>query len=226
MNPWLAPLATGGLAAVAAVIFGLGFRLPLPFPGFAAIAAAALAGLGTLAIVAWLPRSWLWTEDERLRFAFQARHGLSGEAAQGALVAITVAHQRAARLRRAGQAMRDDMAQEIRALADRLDAAAREIFYVPDRRRSLSRVLSRSELIEDAALAHAALRGRNQAATENTSREKLRSAVAALDAAFDETELLAARGLLQEVSVASDVAESLLTPRHAMTERHSDSTQL
>jgi len=74
-------------------------------------------------------------------------------------------------------------------------------------------VVVRSELIEDAARAHATLRGRNQAATEDLSRQKLQAAIAALDAAFDQTELMAAKGLLQEVEVASDVAEQVLTPR-------------
>lgn len=214
----IAPWIAAGLAALASAVFALTFRLPLPFPGFAAVAAAALAALGTLALVAWMPRRWLWTEAERLRFAFQARHGLGGVAAQGALETITAAHTRAMSLRQAAQAMREDVAEEVGALADRLDAAAREIFYVPDRRRALATVLNRSELIEEAAQAHAALRGRNQAETEAASREKLRTAMAALKGAFDQTDLLAAQGLLQEVEVASDVAETLLAPRRRLTD--------
>jgi len=209
-TPWIAAF----LAAIAAVGFAWLIRLPLPFEGFAVIVAAVLAALGTLALIAWMPPSWVWTDAERLRLAFSARHDLSEEMAGAALAAIVDAHARAARLRRSAALMRDDMADALNSVADRLDAAAREIFYVPARQRALRTVLVRSELIVEAAQAHAALRKRGQTETENLSRDKLRAAVAALDAAFDQTDLMAARGLLQDVSVASGVAERLLTPRN------------
>ncbi|MEM8803589.1 MAG: hypothetical protein AAGF55_13740 [Pseudomonadota bacterium] len=187
--------------------------MPLPFPGFAVVAAAGLAFLGTLSLVAWMPRGWVWTEAEQLRHAFQARHGGTDFAIDNALEAITTAHGRAGALRQAATAMRDDTAEKVGAVADRMDAAAREIFYAPDRHRDLRAILIRSELIEDAAKAHAALRRRKQDATEDASRQKLLSAVESLKAAFDQTDLLAARGLLAEVEAASDVAETVLKPR-------------
>lgn len=198
-----------------AAAFSWFVRLPLPFDGFAVVCAAGLAFVGTLALVAWMPARWIWTDAETLRMAFQARHGLTGEAAQMSLEAITTAHARADVLRRAAAVMRDDMAEKVTGVADRLDTAAREIFYVPDRRRAMRAVLLRSDLIVEAATAHAKLRGRKQAETEEASRAKLTAAVDALDAAFDQTDLLAARGLLAQVGVASDVAERLLTPRSA-----------
>gem|GEM_PF-4978572 len=82
-------------------------------------------------------------------------------------------------------------------------------------------VLIRSELIEDAARAHAALRKRDQNETEQVSREKLLTALSALDAAFDQSDLQVARGLLHEVEAASDVAETLLKPRRTL-QTHSD----
>ncbi|MEO0484507.1 MAG: hypothetical protein AAF092_01200 [Pseudomonadota bacterium] len=213
MTPRASLWIAGGLGAAVSVAFANVVRLPLPFEGFAAAAAAGLAFATTLAIAAWMPERWLWTEAERLRRAFQDRHGLSGDGAENALEAITRAHGRARALRQAATPMREDVADRVTAVADRLDTAAREIFYTPERRRDLRAVLIRSELIEDAATAHAKLRGRDQAATEDASRAKLLSAVDALEAAFDETDLLAARGLLAEVEVASDVAESVLRPR-------------
>jgi len=160
-----------------------------------------------------MPRSWVWSEAERLRHAFQARHGLLEQAAGLALTTITGAHARATSLRQAASVMRDDISARVISVADRLDAAAREIFYTPDRQRDLRTVLVRSELIEEAATAHAALRRRKHTATEDESRQKLAAAVDALNAAFEQTDLLAARGLLQEVEVASDVAERVLKPR-------------
>ncbi len=213
MNPRATPWIAGGIAALASAGFAWFVRLPLPFPGFSALAAACLAAVGTLALVAWMPRRWVWTDAERLRMAFQARHGVSDAAAGMALGAITTTHARAENLRRSASVMRDDIAKEVTAIADRLDAAAREIFYAPDRQRGLRNVLVRSELIEEAAAAHVALRRRKHAPTEDLSRDKLSAALEALDAAFDQTDLLAARGLLQEVEVASDVAERLLKPR-------------
>lgn len=216
MTPRLCFWLAGALAALAAAAFALLLRLPLPFDGFAALAAAGLAGFGTVSILAWAPRAWLWSEAELLQMAFRARHGLTGEAASMALNAITTAHRRATGLRQAAEVMRDDMAGQVGAVADRLDGAAHEIFYAPERRRALSKVLGQSELIEEAALAHAALRRRKHDETEEASRQKLRAAVAALDAAFDQTELMAARGLLHEVQVASEVAETLLKPRRPL----------
>ncbi|MEL7098836.1 MAG: hypothetical protein AAGM84_08420 [Pseudomonadota bacterium] len=188
-------------------------RLPLPFDGFAALVAASAAAFGTVTLVAWMPRRWVWSDAELLRQAFQARHGVTASAAGSALGAITQAHQRATALRGAAKVMRDDAAAQVIAVADRLDAAAHEIFYAPERHGALRAVLIRSELIEDAARAHAQLRARNQAETEAVSRGKLLAAVSALDAAFDTAELNAARGLLTKVEVASEVAESLLKPR-------------
>ncbi|MEM8578330.1 MAG: hypothetical protein AAGF60_10795 [Pseudomonadota bacterium] len=211
--PWLA----GALAALLAAAFALSVRLPLPFGGFAALSAAGLAGLGTLALIALAPPAWIWTEAERLRLAFAARHDMAPDLAGAALAAIVQTHARAEALRQAAEPMRDDMADQVTAIADRLDAAAREIFYVPDRLRDLRAVLTRSELIEEAAAAHAALRRRAAHGTDEASRAKLAAAITALDLAFDRTELKAAQGLLQEVDVASSVAERLLTPARPLS---------
>ena len=209
------------IACGASIVFSWITRLPLPFDGFAVLAAALLAGLGTLCIVAWLPAKWVWSDVERLRHAFQARHGISEYAAGSALETITTVHQRAIELRTAATKMRSDVAEKVNTTADRLDAAAHEIFYEPDRHRALRAVLIRSELIEDAARAHSALRKRDQDETEQVSREKLIAALSALDAAFDQSDLQVARGLLHEVEAASDVAETLLKPRRTL-QTHSD----
>ncbi|MEM9968036.1 MAG: hypothetical protein AAF755_08055 [Pseudomonadota bacterium] len=204
-------------AAVIGMAVGVGFaltvRLPLPFSGFSAVVAGGFAGLATLTCIAWMPPRWIWSDTELLRHAFKARHGLSDTAAKLALHTITTAHARAHQLRQASSVMREDIAKMVSLIAERLDASAREIFYEPERHRALRAVLIRSELIEDAARAHAALRRRGHQETEDVSRKKLVAAMEALQAAFDETDLLAARGLLRDVAVASNVAENLLAPR-------------
>lgn len=212
MSPRASLWLAGGLAAGVATYFAYTTRLPLPFPGFSVLAAAGLAGLGTLALLAWMPRTWVFSDAELLRQDFQALHGLTETSAEVALDAITTAHGRADSLRRAAGAMRDDIAEQVRDLADKLDGAAREIFYVPRRGRDLGTVLVRSRLIEDAAVAHAALRKRKHGPTEDASREKLVAALEALEAAFEQTDLKVARGLLQDVEIASSVAERVLTP--------------
>ncbi|MEP3765153.1 MAG: hypothetical protein ABJM44_00095, partial [Marinomonas sp.] len=204
------------LSCLLAVTFAFLFRLPLPFPGFSAVAAAGLAALGTLSFIAIMPPRWVWSEAERLRYAFQSQHSLSDAAAQRALDTITTAHARANSLRQSAMAMRDDVAKMIDAVADRIDAAAREIFYAPNQQRALRDVLIRSELIETAAQAHAALRRREHKDTEDVSRQKLLRAVKALDEAFEQTDLLAARGLLAEVDTSSSVAETVLKPRRPL----------
>lgn len=214
MMPRLTLFFCGLLATCAAVTFAWLVRLPLPFDGFAVLAAAGLAFLGTLSLLAIAPANWIWTEAERLRMEFQARHGLTGATAENVLEAVERAHQRAIVLRKSAKHMRDDMAERVLSTADRFDAAARELFYTPDRLRDLRAVLIRSKLIEDAAIAHASLRRRKHAETEEASRQKLFSALAALEEAFEETDLMAARGLFAEVETSSDVAETLLRPRH------------
>lgn len=206
----------GLIAALLSAAFAWFVRLPMPFPGASIVAAATLAGLCTVTLVSWMPQNWVWSDAERLRHAFQARHGITDIAAGSALDAITTAHTRANALRRAADAMREDVSEKVGAVADRMDAAAREIFYTPERHRDLRAVLIRSELIEDAAAAHASLRQRNHEPTQDTSREKLLHAVDALEAAFDQTDLLAARGLLAQVEAASEVAETVLTPRRTL----------
>ncbi|MEM9426960.1 MAG: hypothetical protein AAGA06_09685 [Pseudomonadota bacterium] len=213
MSPGLSLWTAGIVAAALSAVFAWITRLPLPFDGFAAVVAAGLAFVGTVTLVTWMPARWVWTEGERLRHAFQARHGVSDYAAGSALEAITTAHARANTLRATATAMREDVAEQVHAVADRLDTAAREIFYTPERQRDLRAVLIRSELIEDAARAHAKLRERAHSETEDASRRKLITAVDALQAAFDQTDLLAARGLLAEVEAASEVAETVLKPR-------------
>ncbi|MEL7462695.1 MAG: hypothetical protein AAFN79_01410 [Pseudomonadota bacterium] len=213
MSPVARLWITGVVAAMASAGFAWFARLPLPFDGFAAVAAACLALLAVPTVLAWMPPKWVWTDAERLRHAFQARHDVPDEVADSALAAIGGAHDRATALRGAAAAMRNDVAERVVAIADRMDAAAREIFYAPDAQRELSAVLIRSELIEDAAAAHASLRGREQTESEDASRGKLLTAVDALDAAFDERERRTARKLLNEVETASEVAEALLKPR-------------
>jgi len=215
MSRHLSLWCAGGLACLASVAFAWFVRLPLPFDGFAVAVAAVLAGCGTLTLVAWMPANWVWTDTEILRHAFRRQHGISDDTAANALDTITTVHQRAQTLRKAAKTMRADVAEQVGEGADRLDTAAREIFYEPSRHRDLRKVLIRSELIEDAARAHSELRKRNQDTTEQESRKNLLAALAAMDAAFDQTDLHVARGLLHEVKAASDVAEMLLNPRKA-----------
>ncbi|MGR3491572.1 MAG: hypothetical protein ACU0DW_05890 [Shimia sp.] len=216
MSPRLRLLLSAILVAAAAVAYAWLVPMPRPFPFATAVIAAGLAALGTLAIAAWMPPRLLWTESEQVRLAFQARHGISGQSAEIALATITETHDRAVVLRRAATQMRPDIAQRVEAAADRLDLAAREIFYTPDRNRQLRAILVRARLIEDAATSHAKLRARNQTETEKASRAGLLAALDALLAAFDESDLRAAEGLLSEVNVASDVAERLLKPKRSV----------
>jgi hypothetical protein len=198
------------LCAAGATAFALIQRLPLPFDGFAIWAAAGLAFLGTLTASSWMPARWLWSDTELLTFDFCARHGIAKDTAQASLLAISGAHNRADALRRAAKVMREDAAKKINDLADRLDGAAREIFYSPDRLRSLRAILVRSELIEEAATAHAKLRRRDDGAMADHSRARLLASVEALENALDHSDLMVAQGLLQKVDVASDVAERVL----------------
>jgi len=206
-------------ASSTSAVFVWFVRMPLPFEGFSIIAAGVLSCLGTLSVLTLLPAKWVWSEAELLRYAFQSQHGVSVYAAGSALDAIANAHSRATKLRALADTMRKDVAERTCNIADRLDAAALEIFYNPERHRDLRAVLIRSDLIEEAAISHVRLLRHKQAETENTSRTKFLLALDALEDAFDETELIAAKGLLAEVTVASDVAEALLKPRKALHEK-------
>ena len=209
-SPWIVALIAG-LASLAFVAF---VRLPLPFPGFTAVVAAVLALFGTLALGAWLPAKWLWTDTERLTAAFMARHDIMDARAQSALHAISGAHGRAAVLREGAAEVAPELAERAAAMADRLDTAAREIFYDPNRLPSLRAIITRSELISDAMGTHRALRGRMGESDQTAqSRETLIGALDALDQAFEASDAATAERLLAEVEAASSTAESLLAPR-------------
>jgi len=211
MTPKTAPFVAALIAALASLVFVLTIRLPLPFAGFTYLAGAALAGLGTLALIAWMPARWLWSE------AFSLQHGLSDQGAVNAISAVVTAHDRATAMRRDAAEFSGQIRARVEGVADRLDAAAREIFYQPDRLRASQRVLVRAELIEDAVSAHRKLRGSaaEDAAIAETSRAELTRALDALDSAFDEADITTAEGHLAAVETASEVAEMLLAPRRA-----------
>lgn len=215
MRPARTPWAVALIAGLASLAFVALVRLPLPFAGVTAVVAAGLAFLGALALGAWLPASWLWTDSERLTAAFKARHQIMDARAQSALHAIAGAHGRAAVLRDGAAEVAPDLAERAAAMADRLDTAAREIFYDPDRLPALRAIITRSELISDAMSAHMTLRGRMGADSDQTaqSREKLIGALSALDEAFEASDTAAGARLLAEVEAASSTAESLLAPR-------------
>ena len=213
--PWLVVIP----AVVIAVVFVFVLRLPLPFDGFAAAAAAALAMILTLAFGLALPARLLWSDAERLAHAFSQRHAVSDASARVALDAITRAHDRAALLRGASGKFAEPLRARALELADRLDGAAREIFYDPDTLGVHRKTLVRSELIEEAVSAHATLRDRGESDANSAqiaeSRARLGAALDALDDAFDASETRVADKLLAQVEVASATAETLLARRTA-----------
>ena len=99
MSPRLSHWCAALIAAVLCAGLAWRVRMPLPFDGFAALAAAGLAFLGTLSLVAWMPRHWVWSDAEQLRLAFRAQHCVSEYAADSALSAIVTTHARASALR-------------------------------------------------------------------------------------------------------------------------------
>lgn len=216
MTPARSPWIMAVFAVVIAVAFALLVRLPLPFPGFAAVTAAGLAALGTFALGLFLPPQMLWTDSERLFHAFRSRHRVSDARAADALEAITTAHGRAAQLR----AVSEDFAEALKAqtidVADTLDGIARELFYAPQSLNVHRKTLIRSELIEEAVTAHAALRARRSGRTEDQlqqSRTKVATALTSLQEAFGADEERFANRILTEVDVSSSTAETLLAPR-------------
>lgn len=208
--PWLVAIP----AVVIAVAFALLVRLPMPFEGFAIVAAAAGALLLTLTFGLALPARLLWSDAERIAHAFSERHEISDASARVALDAITRAHDRASLLRGSSTRFAEPLKSRSETLADRLDGAAREIFYDPDTLGIHRKTLVRSELIEEAVMAHAQLRARGESdansAQMTESRAKLGAALDALETAFDASEGQVADRLLAQVDVASATAESLL----------------
>ena len=215
MSPTRYALVIGFVVGLAAVAFAWFVPLPVPFSGASWVIGAVIAFFGTLTALAWVNPARLWRQDEILVRAFMAQHAITELGADRAIDAITEAHARADDLRRAAPVFRKDLAETVIQAADRLDAAAREIFYEPKRLTSLRNILTRSELISEATAAHHTLVARNgrDEATVNLSRETLMVALHVLEDAFLASDMAVARGHLQEVQVASSVAEQLLRPR-------------
>lgn len=213
--PWV--VAT--IVAVLAVIFGIFMRLPLPFDGFAAVAAALIAGTLTLSLTMMAPAGWIWTDAERLRHAFAQRHKMSELRSENVLDAMTSAHARADRLRNGAALFAAPLDRRTRDMADRLDDIARDLFYHPDALDVHRQALVRSELIEEAVLSHASLRKRGQddinAPQIAQSRDRVDAALSALEDAFDHNENRLADRLVRQVDVSSATAEMLLKRRSA-----------
>ena len=212
-SPWLAGLL-GGLATLAFLTL---VRLPQQAEALVIWLGAGLAFLATLSLAAWMPARWLWTDTERLTHAYKTRHGVADGRAQSALLAISGAHERAAVLRSAAPELAESLAERSEAMADKLDAAAREIFYDPGRLPALRSIISRSELISEAMDAHRSLRQRAGGDSDQTqkSRTQLIKALDALDEAFAQSDTIAADRLLAEVEASSTTAETLLAPKRS-----------
>lgn len=217
MKPSVLPWAALIVSVILAVGFALLVRLPLPFDGFATATAAVLAFGLTLVLGMLAPAHWIWTDAERLRHAFGLRHGLSDLRSGNVLSAITTAHGRADALRRAAANFQPPLDARTRAVADRMDAVARELFYDPDALSVHRESLIRTELIEEAVITHASLRLRGQSDINATqiaeSRAKVDTALAALEEAFDRNENRLADQLLHKVDISSATAEMLLRRR-------------
>ena len=212
-TPWRALLAvlaattTAGLAAAAA--------LPLPrlFPGSDAVLWGVLAGLLALGLAMMLPDRHLHSPHARLLHAFRTRHGVGQGRAEHALETASEVHERADRLRAAAADLEPEAARRATAIADRLDGLARAVFYDPARLSAVQPVASRSELVVEAAegVARLAREAGGDMATPRAA-DDLAAALDALAAAFDDLDRRRALGVAQDVSVASQTAELLLSP--------------
>ncbi len=229
MNPRLVPWIAAGVTSVAAVIFAMTVRLPLPFEGFAALVAGVLAMMLTFALPLFLPPAWLWTDSERLSHAFEERHNLSGVRASSALEAIASAHRRASVIRNSAPKFQSPLKEQAYRAADLMDSAAREIFYDPGTFNMHRSNLIRAELVEDAVLTHARLRDRgerNETGPQvQASRQAVVAALTSLEEAFAQAESRVADQLLTQVHTASTTAELLLAPRRAAShskDKHKD----
>jgi hypothetical protein len=208
--PWISAV----IAAALAVGFVAFVRLPMPFPGFAAVSAAVLAAIITLALICYAPTRWLYSDSELLTHAFKKRHDISDTRAALALDALSTAHQRALLIRSAASSFVPDLQTRALQAANALDQAARHLYYEPQRLPSLRGPIVRSELVEEAVAAHHALR--SEGATDRhaqASRDKLAPALEALEQAFQEANASFESQLLLQVEAASSTAETLLAPR-------------
>ena len=213
-SPWIA--AALGLAV--GILVPLFIRLPLPFPGFGAVAAALLALLTTFALLFAMPLRWLHSDDALLAHAFQARHGVSAQGATNALEAIQRAHRIASSLRSLSGNFVEALKVKAENAADLLDDAARKIFYEPRVLRQLQPALVRSEMIEELVQDHAKLKAmldENASGedTAQTSRARVGAALDALDTAMRSIDQAEADRILQRVEASSATAERLLAPR-------------
>lgn len=219
MKPALFSWLVATVVAVLAASFAIVLRLPLAFDGFAAVAAALIAGALTLSLTMMAPAGWIWTDAERLRHAFAQRHNMSELRSENVLDAITAAHARADQLRKGAALFATPLDQRTQEIADRLEDIARDLFYHPDALSVHRQALVRSELIEEAVLGHASLRKRGQddvnAPQIAQSRDRVDAALTSIEEAFDHNENRLADRLVQQVEISSATAEMLLKRHNA-----------
>lgn len=214
MFPWLVAV----IAAVLSASFAIFLRLPLPFDGFAAVAAAVIACALTLSLTMMAPAGWIWTDAERLRHAFAQRHNMSELRSENVIDAMTSAHARADQLRKSAAMFAAPLDQRTKEMAERLEDIARDLFYHPDALSVHRQALVRSELIEEAVLSHASLRKRGHddvnAPQIAQSRHRIDAALTSLEDAFNHNENRLADRLVQQVEISSATAEMLLKRRN------------
>ncbi|MEO1239075.1 MAG: hypothetical protein AAFW64_05325 [Pseudomonadota bacterium] len=200
----------------AAGVGALSLFLPMPilFPYADAVILGGAVFMLSVGLGLMLPDNWLYSDAERLAYAFKSHHGVSDDRAIVALRAVDAAHTAAVRLRRADNGFREDLAASALIAADRLDDVARLIFYKPDQLPKYQALVIRAESVIDAVEDHARVRARTINEGEvATSRDLAHAGLSSLLEALDASQQREVAQILDRVEVNVATAETLLRPR-------------
>ncbi len=205
------PLAICCFAAIGITAAFLEF-LPIPvfFINSTAVIGAVCAFVFAIGFTMMLPDRLLYSDAQLIKFHFGSRHGISDDRANAALSMIQRAHSKASMLRRAGKSVQADLRADLAKAADQLDGIAGQLMDDPQAIRHVQPLVIRSDLLVEAATAHAELRKAASETVVNESRQKIRAGLAAFQEGIDTLEASAAAQLMHRIEASTSTAELLL----------------
>ncbi|MEM9209960.1 MAG: hypothetical protein AAGA63_00620 [Pseudomonadota bacterium] len=158
-----------------------------------------------------LPVRWIYTQYERVHYAFNVLHGLPDSATENALRLSAEAQDHARSLDAATPALKPEVRERVELTADRLSDIARLIFVDPRAGREYLTLIKRANIVTETVTKHARLM-RNPFAKDADKTTARQSVLAALDAFSGAYEGLKQKKIetdLAEISVSSEIAEQL-----------------
>ncbi len=190
------------------------FLIWVPLPRLFAYSDAVISG--TLACALYLggvmmwPSQWLWSTAQRALYTLTRLMGVAPDRAQMALKVYADAETTADRLRKADNGFADDLSQAVARAANQIDRLGLSVLQDAGKTRAALPLITRADLLAQAAEGHAALRRKTKNEGQIASaRSKLADAIASFENAVATHDDRAIAAQLTDIQATTKVAKSL-----------------